>query len=106
MEDFKECTIGSLIVSAALAIIVTIIVSISDPEAIGAGIGSGFFYFITSLVLFGFLMMSRNMMEQHGGMFILGTIVVTAGAWWLGHGLAFVLVKINEGVYHLLPFKK
>ena len=105
LEDFKECTIGSLIIGGVLAVVITIIVAINNPDAIGAGIGAGTIYLIYSIVMYGFLMMSRNMLDQYGGTFILGTIVMTAGGWWLGHGMAFIFVKIQDSL-KTMPVKR
>ena len=62
-------------------------------------------YFIASLFLYGYLAFSRSQLEKNAIMFVGATIVMTAGGWWLGHALAFLNVKITEGIYKLISNK-
>ena len=105
-ESLKDCTIGSLIVSAIVLIVSLIITLISKDSNWEFVILVPIGYFIASLFLFGYLAFSRSKLENNATMFVLATIFMTAGGWWLGHVLAFINVKLTEGIFMLITQRK
>lgn len=101
-ENFKDCTIGSLLVSACILIVMIILTLITKESTWELVVLIPICYFIASLFLYGYLAFSRSQLEKNATMFVGATIFMTAGGWWLGHALAFINVKLTEGIYKLI----
>lgn len=108
-EEFKDCSVGALVIGLVLALITALAniggTGTEELSAVNIGIIVFIGYFVFSLVAYGFLAISRNQLDSHGFMFVVATLVVSAGSWWLMHGMSFLNVKMTEGIYKLL-FKR
>ena len=103
-EDFKKSAIGNLILSVIISLVLFfVIVSQGNFETSLLQTGSFFIlYNLFSWLLYGYLAFSRKQLKGEATKFIIATIIITAGGWWLGHVLAFINVKIGLEVYNIL----
>lgn len=101
-ETFKACTVGATIIAMIIAVVLIPLAVIDTEKSWGYVIGIPIYYLLVSLILFGYLAFSRSQLKTDSSMFILGTLVVTAGGWWIVHAVAFLNVTITEGIYNLL----
>lgn len=95
-ERFDHCMIGSLILGLILSIAVLAVSG--DATAAMSIILS---YLFVSSLFYGILYFSRKQLRDNPGIFILGTIVVTSGGWWLCHICGWINVKINRGLFRV-----
>ena len=114
VEDFGDCYKGSAIWGSFLALIFVIVSLVStfvssnkfDANVILFSLAIFIIYIILSLVLYGYYSWTKSQLEQNATIFVIGTIVITAGGWWLGYLLSLLLVKINCKTYNLLISKR
>ena len=106
-REFKKCALGGLIVGLLISSFVSFfVIPIKNIESIFLNtLGIYIIYNIFSWLLYAFLSYSRRMLEVKHESFVIATLIVTGGGWWLGHALAFINVTITKQMYDAL-FKK
>ena len=97
-EEFKDCTIGSLVISALLLLITVIVTLFSKDKSWELVVIIPIMYFVFSIILYGILFFSRSQLERSPFIFVAATIFVTGGGWWAAHALAFINVKLTEAI--------
>lgn len=101
-EDFKDCMVGAIIVALLLVALLVLVTLFSAEQQWEIVVLTPVAYLAGSALLYGYLAFSRNQLVANPTMFVAATIFMTAGGWWLGHALAWLNVKLTEGVYRLV----